>query len=133
MKWGETYQQKRAYVENALEFWAFVRDSIETKVDKCLRHGQSLHRSEKRENTIFNYANDVVIDSTAFGMCTNAEVLMWVLTNPVVMNHKSKWCFGNVNMETPMYEKMKFSARKFNNSKICFVRNRESSDRLLYV
>lgn len=60
-------------------------------------------------------------------------VNMPVLTKPVEINQRLKWCRGNVNIDTPIYEKIKFSAKKFKSSKICFVRQRESSDKLLYV
>lgn len=67
------------------------------------------------------------------GALIKKETLPETLTKPVKINSGSKWCFGKVNMDTPMYEKMKFSARKLSSSNICFVRVRESSDRLLYV
>jgi hypothetical protein len=53
------------------------------------------------------------------------------LTKAMQMNGTSKWCLGNVNMETPMYENMKFSDTKFINSNKDLVRTRESSLRLL--
>lgn len=56
-----------------------------------------------------------------------------ILTNPVIMKTASKWCLGNVNIETPMYENMKFSAKKFRSSNISLVRVREFSDKLLKV
>jgi len=54
-------------------------------------------------------------------------------TKPAKMKPGSKWCLGNVNIDTPMYEKIKFSAKKFSNSKSFLVRDLESTDRLLYV
>lgn len=52
-------------------------------------------------------------------------------TKPAKMKPGSKWCLGNVNIDTPMYEKIKFSAKKFSNSKSFLVRDLESIDRLL--
>lgn len=52
-------------------------------------------------------------------------------TNPAKIKNGSKWCFGNVNIETPIYENIKFSAKKFSSSNICLVRVLESSERLL--
>ena len=43
----------------------------------------------------------------------------------------SKWCLGKVNIETPIYEKMKFSAMKLRRSKKCFVDCFDSLERLL--
>jgi hypothetical protein len=54
-------------------------------------------------------------------------------TNPAKIKPGSKWCLGNVNIDTPMYEKMKFSAKKLSSSKSFLVRDLESTDRLLYV
>jgi hypothetical protein len=54
-------------------------------------------------------------------------------TNPEMMKPTSNRCLGKVNIETPIYEKMKFSARKFKSSNSCFVLFRESEDKLLYV
>ena len=45
----------------------------------------------------------------------------------------SKLCFGKVNMETPMYVKMKFSAIKLRRAKNCLVMDRDSPDMLLKV
>lgn len=39
--------------------------------------------------------------------------------------------WAKVNIETPMYEKMKFSDKKFNNSKMALVFMRLSVDKLL--
>jgi hypothetical protein len=49
------------------------------------------------------------------------------------MKPGSKWCLGNVNIDTPMYEKMKFSAKKLSSSKSFLVLDLESADKLLYV
>ena len=47
------------------------------------------------------------------------------------MNGALKLCFGKVNIDTPTYENMKFSAIKLSNPKNCLVMVRDSFDKLL--
>ena len=53
------------------------------------------------------------------------------MTSRGVILPGSKLCFGKVKMETPMYEKMKFSAMKLRSPKNCFVVDLASDDKLL--
>ena len=54
-----------------------------------------------------------------------------IATKDPKMKAGSNLCFGKVNIDTPTYEKMKFSAMKFNSPKNFLVIVRDSLDKLL--